>query len=159
MAADTRVAAWIVRIACVCGLIVCGAGTLHAQGNVVMGFDALMAINSNDAGGTVMGSNPGFGGFGRFSYGGMTLAPSTDLGRYGAFEIRKDGAGGSGMGFNFTSSVRPITRSTPAPSSPMWPQTCFRCLDRGCVWRELRSQPIRRGAGLSSRCRRTTATR
>lgn len=78
------------------------ARSVHAQGNVVMGFDALMAINSNDAGGTVMGSNSGFAGFGRFSYGGMTVAPSATLGRYGAFEIRKQGADGSGIGFNFS---------------------------------------------------------
>ena len=32
----------------------------------------------------------------------MTLAPSATLGRYGAFELRKQGAGGSGMGFNFS---------------------------------------------------------
>jgi hypothetical protein len=87
----------------VVGLVaLAGARTAHAQGNVVMGFDALMAINSSDAGGTVMGSNSGFGGFGRFSYGGMTVAPSATLGRYGAFEIRKQGADGSGMGFNFS---------------------------------------------------------
>lgn len=92
----------IVAIAFLGCVVLAGVQAAHAQGNVVMGFDALMAINSSDAGGTVMGSNSGFAGFGRFSYGGMTVAPSATLGRYGAFEIRKEGAGGSGMGFNFS---------------------------------------------------------
>lgn len=81
------------------------ARSVHGQGNVVMGIDALMTINSSDPGGTVMGSNAGFAGFGRFSYGdngAMVVTPSTTLGRYGAFEIRKEGPGGSGMGFNFS---------------------------------------------------------
>jgi len=87
----------------VCGIALFAARFAQAQGNVVMGFDALMAINSNDAGGTVMGSNAAFGGFGRFSYAGMQISPSSQLGRYGAFEIRTENNGtGSGMGFNFS---------------------------------------------------------
>jgi hypothetical protein len=106
MFAIRRRAARFVAIGVVCLCVLNVANSVHAQGNVVMGFDALMAINTSDTGGTVMGSNPSWGGFGRFSYGGMTVGPSTELGlgRYGAFEIRKDGAGGSGMGFNFTLS-------------------------------------------------------
>ena len=103
MFAFCRQPAKIYGIGVICLFALCAARSARAQGNVVMGFDALMAINSGDTGGTVMGSNPGFGGFGRFSYDGMAVTPSTELGRYGAFEIRKDGAGGSGMGFNFTS--------------------------------------------------------
>ena len=109
------------RTAGILAVVGIGLGSLsvarlaHAQGNVVMGFDALMTINSSDAGGTVMGSNGGFAGFGRFSYGGMTVAPSATLGRYGAFEITKAGAGGSGMGFNFSLAGQPTIRWTPAP--------------------------------------------
>ena len=115
-----------------------------------MGFDALMAINSNDAGGTVMGSNGGFGGFGRFSYGGMTVAPSADLGRYGAFEIRKDGAGGSGMGFNFSLVGQPDNPVDAGTVIPNVAANMFPLLDRGWIWRELRSQPVRRGTGLQA---------
>jgi hypothetical protein len=77
------------------------ASLANAQGNVVMGFDALMAQNSAEAG-TVMGSNPGWAGFGRFSYGGMTINPHAPLGKYTAIEIRKQGNDGSGIGFNFS---------------------------------------------------------
>jgi len=82
-------------------LISCAAGSARGQGNVVMGFDALMAMNTADAG--VTGSNPSFGGYGRFSYDGMVISQSPELGRFGAFEIlhTEDGEG-SGMGFNFT---------------------------------------------------------
>lgn len=104
MLAIYRQAGRFVALLGTCSLMLFAADKASAQGNVVMGFDALMVINSNDAGGTVMGSVGGWAGFGRFSYGGMTLAPSAQLGRYGAFEIRKDGDGGSGMGFNFSLS-------------------------------------------------------
>src|SRR4029078_8742121 len=99
-----RLAAGKLPVVCATFLSALGSAHFaHAQGNVVMGFDALMAINSNDAGGTVMGSNAGFQGFGRFSYSGIQISPSSQLGRYGAFEIRTANDGvGSGMGFNFS---------------------------------------------------------
>lgn len=102
----------------------------HAQGNVVMGFDALMAINSNDAGGAVMGSNGGFAGFGRFSYGGIAVAPSATLGRYGAFEITKAGAGGSGMGFNFSLVGQPDNPVDAGTVIPNVASNMFPLLDR-----------------------------
>jgi hypothetical protein len=96
-----RYTARIITVGGICILSMCVASTVRAQGNVVMGFDSLMTMNSAEAG-PVMGSNPGWGGFGRFSYGGMTIATHAPLGKYGAFEIRKQGADGSGMGFNFS---------------------------------------------------------
>jgi hypothetical protein len=101
MFAYSRRTSKIVTISGICVLATCRAGTARAQGNVVMGFDALMAQNSDEAG-PVMGSNPGWGGFGRFSYGGMTINPHAPLGKYTAIEIRKQGADGSGIGFNFS---------------------------------------------------------
>ncbi len=103
MFAVGRQAGQLVVFCTACGLALVSARFVRAQGNVVMGFDALMAINSGDAGGTVMGSNAGFNGFGRFSYAGMQISPSSQLGRYGAFEVRTANDGtGSGMGFNFS---------------------------------------------------------
>jgi len=129
MFALRRYTAKIVTIGGIYVLAMCVASMAHAQGNVVMGFDALMAINSGDAGGTVMGSNPDFGGFGRFTYDGIMIAPSTELGRYGAFEIRKDGAGGSGMGFDFTSGQADNPVNAGAVISPV-ANNMFPLLDR-----------------------------
>ncbi|MGD9633805.1 MAG: PEP-CTERM sorting domain-containing protein [Pirellulales bacterium] len=117
-----RRTAGIVGVVCLGLALSLSAHSAWAQGNVVMGFDALMAINSSDAGGTVMGSNSGFGGFGRFTYGdngNMMVAPSATLGRYGAFEIRKQGPGGSGMGFNFSlvgQADNPVDAGTVIPN-------------------------------------------
>lgn len=82
--------------------VLLAVSSAYGQGNVVAGIDALMAINSNDTGGTVMGAE-NWGGYGRFSYGtdnAMSVTPSVELGRYGAFEIQYTGTSGSGFGFN-----------------------------------------------------------
>ncbi len=76
--------------------LTCGATVAHAQGNVVMGLDALII---NDASGN---GQPNWGGFGSFSYGAITVGPSATLGRYGAFTIAEPGSGGSGLGVNYT---------------------------------------------------------
>jgi hypothetical protein len=59
-----------------------------------MALDALIVNNAGPG-------QPGWGGFGRFTYGGMTVGPSTTLGRYGAFTVSEPGASGSGVGINF----------------------------------------------------------
>ena len=66
---------------------------VRAQGNVIMGLDALIVNNSG-------GGQPGWGGFGRFNYS-NTVGVATDLGRYGAFTVSEPGASGSGVGVNF----------------------------------------------------------
>src|SRR5687768_17729479 len=66
----------------------------QATGNVALALDAMIVNNSG-------GGQPGWGGFGRFNYGGNTIGESTTLGRYGAFTISEPGAAGSGVGVNF----------------------------------------------------------
>ena len=78
------------------GSVTLWSPSVHAQGNVVMGLDGLIV---NDASGN---GQPNWGGFGRFTYGAITVGPSATLGRYGAFTVAEPGSDGSGVGVNFT---------------------------------------------------------
>ncbi len=104
MFAHCREATKIVGIGGLCLLALCAARSAQAQGNIPMAFDALMVNNSGDSPYGVTGSNVDFGGYGMFLYDGMVVETS-DLGRFQSFVIRKEGTGGSGMGFNFNQST------------------------------------------------------
>jgi hypothetical protein len=121
-------AARIIQLLTIGLLVSCAATGARGQGNVVMGFDALMTMNTADAG--VTGSNPSFGGYGRFSYNGIVISQSPELGRFGAFEIlHNENGDGSGMGFNFTTGDpnSPVNAGTPV--SPV-AANMFPLLDR-----------------------------
>jgi hypothetical protein len=98
----------------------------HATGNVAMALDGMIVNNSG-------GGQSGWGGFGRFSYGGNTIGTSATLGRYGAFTISEPGAGGSGVGVNFAMGSPAIDSPTDLFSGPLSPVTAnmFPLLDRG----------------------------
>jgi hypothetical protein len=70
---------------------------VYADGNVVLALDGMIVNNSG-------GGQAGWGGFGRFSYGGNTVGvPTTPgLGRYDAFTLSHSANSGSGVGVNFT---------------------------------------------------------
>jgi hypothetical protein len=77
-------------------LLVVGAATnAHASGNVVMALDGMIVNN-------IGGGQPGWGGYGRFTYG-STVGPAVTptLGQYDAFTFSEPGSGGSGVGVNF----------------------------------------------------------
>jgi hypothetical protein len=77
-------------------LLVVGAATnAHASGNVVMALDGMIVNNTG-------GGQPGWGGYGRFTYG-STVGPAVTptLGQYDAFTFSEPGSGGSGVGVNF----------------------------------------------------------
>jgi hypothetical protein len=107
MFALCRQAAKSVAIVGLCLIAVGVSQKVHAEGNIVMAFDALMVNNSANSPFGATGSNVNFGGYGMFTYDGMVISGHAPLGRFGAWELRKDGAGGSGMGFNFNQSSDP----------------------------------------------------
>ena len=59
-----------------------------SQGNVLMGLDGNFVNN--------IGAN-----YGTFNFS-NTVGPAPDVGKYGAFTIAEPGAGGSGVGLNYT---------------------------------------------------------
>ncbi|HEX2476231.1 MAG TPA: hypothetical protein VHK01_15880, partial [Lacipirellulaceae bacterium] len=128
MFARWLLAARIIQLLTIGVLASCAASPARGQGNVVMGFDALMTMNTGEAG--VTGSNPSFGGYGRFSYSGIVISQSPELGRFGAFEILHTGDGdGSGMGFNFTTGDANNPVNAGSPVSPV-AANMFPLLDR-----------------------------
>lgn len=118
------------NVACTIAAIVVAAVSSQqvlATGNVPMALDAMIVNNTG-------GGQSGWGGFGRFTYGGMTVGASSTLGRYGAFTVAEPGAGGSGVGVNFAISGNPtIDSPTDLFSGPLSPVTAdmFPLLDRG----------------------------
>ncbi len=96
-----------------------------AQGNVVLALDGMIVNNTG-------GGQPGWGGFGRFNYGPITLGESAALGRYGAFTVSEPGTGGSGVGVNFTFGEPVIDSPRDAFSGAIDPVTSamFPLLDR-----------------------------
>jgi hypothetical protein len=97
----------------------------RATGNVALALDA-MIVNNQGPG------QPGWGGFGRFNYGGNTIGASTTLGRYGAFTISEPGASGSGVGVNFSFGSPAIDSPRDPFLGPITPVTSamFPLLDR-----------------------------
>ena len=102
-----------------------GAEQARATGNVALALDALHVNNGG-------GGQPGWGGFGRFTYGPITVGPSSTLGRYGAFTIAEPGTGGSGVGFNFALGSPAIDSPRDSFGGPITPVTAdmFPLLDR-----------------------------
>jgi hypothetical protein len=78
----------------------------HGAGNTVLALDGMIVNNTG-------GGQPGWGGFGRFSYGGnMIGTPTTPgLGPYDGFTLSHSDDSGSGVGINYT-------LGTPALDSP-----------------------------------------
>jgi hypothetical protein len=95
-----------------------------ASGNVVMSLDG-MIVNNTGAG------QPSWGGYGRFTYGSITVGTSSTLGRYDSFTVSEPGTGGSGVGVNF--AVGNINSPVDAALGPVTPVTSnmFPLLDRG----------------------------
>jgi hypothetical protein len=106
------------------GALVLLAGDALASGNVVMALDGMIVNNTG-------GGQPAWGGYGRFSYGGITVGESATLGRYDSFTIAEPGADGSGVGVNF--AIGNINSPVDALSGPIDPVTdqMFPLLDRG----------------------------
>jgi hypothetical protein len=77
-------------------LLVAGAATdAYASGNVVMALDGMIVNNTG-------GGQPGWGGYGRFTYDSTVGPPVTPtLGQYDAFTFAEPGNAGSGVGVNF----------------------------------------------------------
>jgi hypothetical protein len=102
-----------------------GVRQAQATGNVALALDAMIVNNQG-------GGQPGWGGFGRFSYGGNTIGPSSTLGRYGAFTISEPGAAGSGVGVNFAFGSPSIDSPRDSFGGPITPVTSamFPLLDR-----------------------------
>lgn len=96
-----------------------------ATGNVAMALDGMIVNNSG-------GGQAGWGGFGRFSYGPVTIGPSPTLGRYGAFTLSEPGTGGGGVGVNFALGSPAIDSPRDSFSGPITPVTAamFPLLDR-----------------------------
>jgi hypothetical protein len=114
-------------IAAIVAVAAMGSQQALATGNVPMALDGMIVNNTG-------GGQSGWGGFGRFTYGGMTVGDSATLGRYGAFTVSEPGAGGSGVGINFAISGSPtIDSPTDLFAGPLNPVTAdmFPLLDRG----------------------------
>src|SRR3954469_5251425 len=92
MVALVRRASTLIVVSVIGSLVLFAARHAEAQGNVVMGLDAMIVNNTG-------GGQPSWGGFGAFNYS-NTVGPSATLGRYGAFTISGT-SGGSGVGVNF----------------------------------------------------------
>lgn len=118
-----RISALAVAIAF---LAVTGIGKAYATGNVAMALDGLIVNNSG-------GGQAGWGGFGRFNYGAITLGESATLGRYGAFTVAEPGSGGSGVGINFALGSPALDSPRDSFAGPITPVTSamFPLLDRG----------------------------
>ena len=71
-----------------CLALIAFPGAVYGQGNVLMGLDGNFVNNTGAQFGTFNFSN--------------TVGPAADVGRYGAFTIAEPGAGGSGIGLNYT---------------------------------------------------------
>ncbi len=106
--------------------IFASASAAHAAGNVVMALDGMIVNNSG-------GGQPSWGGFGRFTYGPITVGTPTTagLGRYEAFTVAEPGTDGSGVGVNF--AVGNINSPVDAFLGVIDPVTAnmFPLLDRG----------------------------
>jgi hypothetical protein len=90
-----------------------------------MALDGMIVNNTG-------GGQTGWGGFGRFNYGPVTIGPSPTLGRYGAFTLAEPGTGGGGVGVNFALGSPAIDSPRDAFSGPISPVTAamFPLLDR-----------------------------
>jgi hypothetical protein len=116
----------IIAIALALSIVsIVGVRRAAATGNVALALDALQVNNSG-------GGQPGWGGFGRFTYGPITVGPSATLGRYGAFTVAEPGTGGSGVGINFALGSPAIDSPRDSFSGPISPVTAamFPLLDR-----------------------------
>jgi hypothetical protein len=107
-------------------VVVSLTGKARATGNVAMALDALIVNNTGDG-------QTGWGGFGRFTYGAITVGPSESLGRYGAFTVAEPGSDGSGVGVNFALGSPAIDSPRDSFTGPITTVTSamFPLLDRG----------------------------
>lgn len=100
--------------------------SVHAAGNVIMSLDGMIVNNAGEG-------QPGWGGFGRFSYGPITVGTPTTpgVGRYEGFTISEPGTDGSGVGVNF--AIGNINSPVDAFLGAVDPVTAnmFPLLDRG----------------------------
>jgi hypothetical protein len=100
---------------------------VEAAGNVVLALDGMIVNNQG-------GGQPGWGGFGRFSYGGNTIGPPTTAGLdvYDAFTLSHTDDSGSGVGVNFTLGSPAIDSPRDPFLGPISPVTAemFPLLDR-----------------------------
>jgi hypothetical protein len=110
-----------------CSLLWIASGIAHAEGNVVLALDGMIVNNQG-------GGQAGWGGFGRFSYGGNTIGPPTtaSLGPYDAFLLSHTADSGSGVGVNFTLGAPAIDSPRDPFLGPISPVTSsmFPLLDR-----------------------------
>jgi hypothetical protein len=91
-----------------------------------MALDGLIVNNGG-------GGQSGWSGFGRFTYGSITVGPSATLGRYGAFTVAEPGTGGSGVGINFAIGAPGMDTPRDSFLGTISPVTAdmFPLLDRG----------------------------
>jgi hypothetical protein len=99
----------ICLVCCLGMLLFSTVPNAHGAGNTVLALDGMIVNNTG-------GGQPGWGGFGRFSYGGnMIGTPTTPgLGPYDAFTLSHTDDSGSGVGVN-------LMLGTPAMDSPRDP--------------------------------------
>ena len=158
MVTRRRLAATILGVGLFCAAVLGAATAAMAQGNVVMGFDALMTINSSDAGGTVMGSNPDLSVSADFvrRHGDRARRPHSAA--TARSKSRKAGTAAPGMGFNFSlvgQADNPVDAGAVIPNVAA---NMFPLLGSRGMGRQFRSQPVCRGTGVQAAARTTTAT-
>jgi hypothetical protein len=124
MRSTIQVLAILICSAC---LLAASSRVAEASGNVVLALDGMIVNNQG-------GGQPGWGGFGRFSYGGNTIGvPTTPgLGPYDAFTLSHIDNSGSGVGVNFTLGTPAIDSPRDPFLGPISPVTAqmFPLLDR-----------------------------